>query len=106
MSLLSATLSGRDRHFEDVLALVGAYVVSLLDLLKLEAVRRAPARIETARRDHRDEATHAFLPAWASAAVVMTGIFIIAVLYKPETRVRGTVGWVIIAQFAVYLFGV
>jgi len=26
------------------------------------------------------------------------------VLYKPETRIRGTVGWVSIALFLVYLF--
>lgn len=40
----------------------------------------------------------------AFAAVVMSGIFIVAVLYKPETRIRGTVGWVSIALFLVYLF--
>lgn len=40
----------------------------------------------------------------AFAAVVMSGIFIIATLYKPETRIRGTVGWVSIALLAVYLF--
>ena len=40
----------------------------------------------------------------AFAAVIMSGIFIVAVLYKPETRIRGTVGWVSIALFLVYLF--
>lgn len=40
----------------------------------------------------------------AFAAVVMSGIFIIAMLYKPETRIRGTVGWVSIALLVVYLF--
>ncbi|WP_375159732.1 sodium:calcium antiporter [Bradyrhizobium sp. RDT46] len=40
----------------------------------------------------------------AFAAVVMSGIFIIAILYKPETRIRGTIGWVSIALLAVYLF--
>lgn len=40
----------------------------------------------------------------AFAAVVMSGIFIIAILYKQETRIRGTVGWVSIALLAVYLF--
>jgi cation:H+ antiporter len=40
----------------------------------------------------------------AFAAVVMSGIFIVAVLYKPETRIRGTVGWVSIALLLVYLF--
>jgi cation:H+ antiporter len=40
----------------------------------------------------------------AFAAVIMSGIFIVALLYKPETRVRGTVGWVSIALLLVYLF--
>jgi cation:H+ antiporter len=40
----------------------------------------------------------------AFAAVVMSGIFIVAMLYKPETRIRGTVGWISIALLAVYLF--
>lgn len=39
----------------------------------------------------------------AFAAVVMSGMFIIAVLYKPETRVRGTVGWVSLAMLLVYV---
>ena len=40
----------------------------------------------------------------AFAAVIMSGIFIVALLYKPETRVRGTIGWVSIALLLVYLF--
>lgn len=40
----------------------------------------------------------------AFAAVVMTGIFIVAMLYKPATRLRGTIGWVSIALLLVYLF--
>ena len=40
----------------------------------------------------------------AFAAVVMSGIFVVAMLYKPETRIRGTVGWVSISLLAVYLF--
>jgi cation:H+ antiporter len=40
----------------------------------------------------------------AFAAVVMSGIFIVALLYKPETRIRGTIGWVSIALLLVYLF--
>ena len=40
----------------------------------------------------------------AFAAVIMSGIFIVAMLYKPETRVRGTVGWVSLALLLVYLF--
>jgi cation:H+ antiporter len=39
----------------------------------------------------------------AFAAVIMSGIFIVAVLYRPETRVRGTIGWVSLALLAVYL---
>jgi cation:H+ antiporter len=40
----------------------------------------------------------------AFAAVVMSGIFIVALLYKPETRVRGTIGWVSLSLLLVYLF--
>ncbi len=39
----------------------------------------------------------------AFAAVIMSGIFIVAVLYKPETRVRGTIGSVSLALLIVYL---
>jgi cation:H+ antiporter len=40
----------------------------------------------------------------AFAAVIMSGIFIVAMLYKPETRLRGTIGWVSLALLVVYLF--
>lgn len=40
----------------------------------------------------------------AFAAVIMSGIFIVAMLYKPETRVRGVIGWVSLALLLVYLF--
>ena len=40
----------------------------------------------------------------AFAAVIMSGIFIVAVLYKPETRIGGTIGWTSIALLMVYLF--
>ena len=40
----------------------------------------------------------------AFAAVIMSGIFIVAMLFKPETRVRGTIGWVSLALLLVYLF--
>ncbi|MFA6267307.1 MAG: hypothetical protein WC670_16505 [Pseudolabrys sp.] len=40
----------------------------------------------------------------AFAAVVMTGIFIVALLYKPASRLRGTIGWASIALLLVYLF--
>jgi len=40
----------------------------------------------------------------AFAAVIMSGIFVVAMLYKPETRLRGTVGWVSISLLLVYLF--
>jgi cation:H+ antiporter len=39
----------------------------------------------------------------AFAAVIMSGIFIVALLYRPETRLRGTIGWVSLALLAVYL---
>jgi len=41
----------------------------------------------------------------AFAAVIMSGIFIAALLYRPETRFRGTIGWVSLALLVVYLFG-
>jgi cation:H+ antiporter len=40
----------------------------------------------------------------AFAAVIMSGIFIVAMLYRPETRVRGTIGWVSLSLLLVYLF--
>ena len=40
----------------------------------------------------------------AFAAVIMSGIFVVAMLFKPETRLRGTIGWVSLALLAVYLF--
>jgi cation:H+ antiporter len=40
----------------------------------------------------------------AFAAVIMSGIFIVAMLFKPETRVRGTIGWASLALLLVYLF--
>jgi cation:H+ antiporter len=40
----------------------------------------------------------------AFAAAIMSGIFIVALLFKPETRIRGTIGWVSIALLLVYLF--
>jgi cation:H+ antiporter len=40
----------------------------------------------------------------AFAAVIMSGIFIVAMLFKPETRLRGTIGWVSLSLLVVYLF--
>lgn len=40
----------------------------------------------------------------AFAAAIMSGIFIVAMLYKPETRLRGTIGWVSLSLLVVYLF--
>jgi len=39
----------------------------------------------------------------AFAAVIMSGIFIVALLYRPETRFLGTVGWASLSLMAVYL---
>jgi len=39
----------------------------------------------------------------AFAAVIMSGIFIVALLYRPETRLRGTIGWVSLSLLMVYL---
>jgi cation:H+ antiporter len=40
----------------------------------------------------------------AFAGTVMSGIFVVAMLYKPETRLRGTIGWVSLSFLVVYLF--
>lgn len=40
----------------------------------------------------------------AFAAVIMSGIFIVAMLYQPQTRLRGTIGWVSLSLLLVYLF--
>lgn len=45
--------------------------------------------------------THAIT---ALSATIMSGIFMVAVLYRPETRLRGTVGWVSLSLLVVYLF--
>ena len=44
--------------------------------------------------------THAIT---AFAGVMMSGIFIVAMLYKPETRLRGTIGWTSLALLGVYI---
>jgi cation:H+ antiporter len=40
----------------------------------------------------------------AFAAVIMSGIFIVALLYKPATRLLGLIGWVSLSLLVVYLF--
>ncbi|HQS47278.1 MAG TPA: hypothetical protein PK706_12740 [Xanthobacteraceae bacterium] len=40
----------------------------------------------------------------AFAAAIMTGIFIVAMLYKPETRLGGAISWVSLSLLVVYLF--
>jgi len=44
--------------------------------------------------------THAIT---AFAAVIMSGILIVALLYRPATRFHGTIGWVSLALLVVYL---
>lgn len=39
----------------------------------------------------------------AFAAVIMSGILVVALLYRPVTRLHGTIGWVSIALLIVYL---
>lgn len=39
----------------------------------------------------------------AFAAVIMSGIFIVSVLYRPESRFRGTIGWTSLSLIAIYL---
>lgn len=49
----------------------------------------------------------------AFAAVIMSGIVIVALLYRPATRFRGTIGWVsfallivyLMSSYAIYLYG-
>ncbi|BCH31942.1 sodium/hydrogen exchanger [Mesorhizobium sp. L-8-10] len=40
----------------------------------------------------------------AFAATIMSGIFIVAMLFRPETRLGGTIGWVSLSLLIVYLF--
>jgi cation:H+ antiporter len=40
----------------------------------------------------------------AFAAAIMSGIFIVAMLYKPETRLGGAIGWVSLSLLVVYFF--
>ena len=39
----------------------------------------------------------------AFAAIVMSGIVVVALVYRPETRLRGTIGWTSLALLVVYL---
>lgn len=39
----------------------------------------------------------------AFAAVIMSGVFIVALLYRPENRFRRTIGWVSIALLTIYI---
>ena len=39
----------------------------------------------------------------AFAAVIMSGLFIVALLYRPETRLRGTIGWISVSLLLVYV---
>jgi len=39
----------------------------------------------------------------AFAGAMMSGIFIVAMLFKPETRLRGTIGWVSLSLLVVYM---
>ncbi len=49
----------------------------------------------------------------AFAAVIMSGIVIVALLYRPATRFHGTIGWVslsllivyVLSSYAIYLYG-
>lgn len=40
----------------------------------------------------------------AFAAVIMSGIFIVALLYRPATRIGGIIGWTSLSLLTVYLF--
>jgi cation:H+ antiporter len=52
--------------------------------------------------------TSAIAPAHAItafSAVIMSGIFIVAMLFRPQSRLRGTISWVSLAMLMVYVFG-
>lgn len=40
----------------------------------------------------------------AFAAVIMSGIFIVALLFRPQSRIRGTISWISLSLLLVYLF--
>jgi cation:H+ antiporter len=40
----------------------------------------------------------------AFTAVIMSGIFIVALLFKPESRIRGTISWISLSLLMAYLF--
>lgn len=40
----------------------------------------------------------------AFAAVIMSGIFIVALLFRPDSRIRGTISWISLSLLVVYLF--
>ena len=40
----------------------------------------------------------------AFAAVIMSGIVIVGLLYKPATRLHGTIGWVSLSLLVIYVF--
>jgi cation:H+ antiporter len=39
----------------------------------------------------------------AMSAVIMTGLTIVGILYRPQTRVLKTVGWISLGLFTIYL---
>ncbi|MBY4636033.1 sodium:calcium antiporter [Sphingopyxis sp. XHP0097] len=41
----------------------------------------------------------------AFAAVIMSGIFIVALLFRPDSRIRGTISWISLSLLMTYLFG-
>lgn len=40
----------------------------------------------------------------AFTAVIMSGIFIVALLFKPDSRIRGTISWISLSLLMAYLF--
>ena len=40
----------------------------------------------------------------AFTAVIMSGIFIVALLFKPNSRIRGTISWISVSLLMAYLF--
>lgn len=73
--------------------LLGSNLFNILILVVEDAVYFDGPLLEAASLDH---------AVTAMAAVVMSGVVITGLLYRPETRLFKTVGWISIALFTIY----
>ncbi len=74
--------------------LLGSNLFNILILAAEDVVYTDAPILETASKSH---------SVTAMAAVVMTGVVIAGLLYRPKTRLFRTVGWTSIALFTIYL---